>query len=112
MKIITRQQFTGALFEPLMDLVFVTGRAVPVTAGMIDINLFAATLTLINMSAFSLCPALLDVGDNLFVRKRHSVRELFQIFRPELTHYISQFDCHNLSFQMGLVMSFSTALRT
>lgn len=51
-----------------MDLVSVTGRAVPVTAGMIDINLLAATLTLVNMSAFSFCSALLDVGYDLFVR--------------------------------------------
>jgi hypothetical protein len=54
-KIITRQQFSGALLEPLMDLVSVTGRAVPVTAGMIDINLLAATLTLVNMPA-GICP--------------------------------------------------------
>jgi hypothetical protein len=79
MKIITRQQFSGALLEPFMDLVSVTGRAVPVTAGMIDIYLFAATFTLINMSAFSLCSALLDVADNLFVRKRHSAREPLQV---------------------------------
>jgi hypothetical protein len=62
-----------------MDLFSMTGRAVPVTAGMIDINFFAAMLTLVNMSALSLCSALLDIGDNLFVRKRHSVRELFQV---------------------------------
>ena len=62
-----------------MDLVSMTGRAVPVTAGMIDIYLFATTFTLINMSAFSLCSALLDVGDDLYVGKRHSVRKPFQV---------------------------------
>jgi hypothetical protein len=62
-----------------MDLVSMTGRTVPVTAGMIDIYLLAATFTLINMSAFGLCSALLDVGDNLFVRKRHSVRKPLKV---------------------------------
>ena len=62
-----------------MDLVSMTGGTVPVTAGMIDIYLLAAMLTLINMSAFSLCSALLDVRDDLFVRMRHSVREPFQV---------------------------------
>ena len=79
MKIITRQQFSGALLEPLLYLVSVTGRAVPVTAGMIDINLLAAMLALVNMSAFSLCSALLDVGYDLFVRKRHSIGEPLQV---------------------------------
>jgi len=62
-----------------MDLVSMTGGTVPVTAGMIDIYLLAAMLTLINMSAFSLCSALLDVGDNLFVRTRHSVRKPLKV---------------------------------
>ena len=79
MKIIARQQFSGALLEPLMYLVSVTGRAVPVTAGMIDINLLAATATLVNMSAHSLCSALLDVRYRPFVRNRHSAREPFEV---------------------------------
>jgi hypothetical protein len=64
-----------------MDLVSMTGRAVPVTAGMIDIYLFAAIFTLINMSALGLCsaPMYIGVGYNLFVRKRHSVREPLQV---------------------------------
>ena len=35
-KIVTRQQFRGALLKPLMDLIPVTSRAMPVTTGMID----------------------------------------------------------------------------
>ena len=67
MKIITRQQFSGALLKPFTYLVSVAGRAVPVTAGMIDINLLAATATLVDMSAPGLCSALLDVRYRLFV---------------------------------------------
>ena len=37
MKIIARQQFSGALLEPLMYLVSVTGRAVPVYAYSTDL---------------------------------------------------------------------------
>ena len=61
MKVVTGQQFSGALFEPLLYLVSVAGRAVPVAAGVIDIYLFTAMLTLVNVSAFGLCSALLDV---------------------------------------------------
>ncbi|MFH1076977.1 MAG: hypothetical protein V1753_09140 [Pseudomonadota bacterium] len=112
MKIITRQQFSGALLEPLMDLVSVTGRSVPFTAGMIDVNFLSAALTPVNMSALGLCSALLDVGDDLFVRKRHLSGKPIQVRRPEPTHDVGQFDCHNRSFQIELVISFSTALRT
>jgi hypothetical protein len=71
MKIITRQQFSDALLKPFMYLVTVTGRAVPVTASMIDINLFAATVTPVNMPALSLCSALLDASYCSFVRSKH-----------------------------------------
>jgi hypothetical protein len=70
-EIVARQQFSCSLFEPSADLVSVAGRAVPVTAGMIDIDLFAAMTTPINMPAFGLCSALLDVGYRLFVRGEH-----------------------------------------
>jgi hypothetical protein len=66
-KVVTGQQFGGSLFEPSAYLVSVAGRAVPVTAGMIDIHLSAATSTLIEMSALGLCSALLDVQDGLFM---------------------------------------------
>jgi hypothetical protein len=52
-------------------------------------------LTLVDMSAFSLCSALLDVGDDLFVRKRHSAREPLQVRRPKPMHDVGQFDFHS-----------------
>jgi hypothetical protein len=78
-KVVTGQQFGGSLFEPLLYLISVAGRAVPVTAGVIDIHLSAATSTLIEMSALGLCSALLDVQDGLFMRMGHSARELLQV---------------------------------
>ncbi|MDT8303076.1 MAG: hypothetical protein RQ760_16465 [Sedimentisphaerales bacterium] len=55
MKIITRQQFGGALLEPCPDLVTMTGRAVSVAAGMIDVNLFTALVTLVKMEEEPQC---------------------------------------------------------
>ena len=101
MKIITRQQFSAALLKPLMDLIFVTSRAMSVPAGMIDINLFTASVTMINMPAHRLCSALLDVSDGSFMRSEHGTREPLQVQWPELTHDLCQFDCHHQLFKRG-----------
>jgi len=112
MKIVTRQQFGAALLEPVLDRVPVTGRAVPVAAGVIDLHLLAAPLTLVHMSAVGLRSALLDVQEGLWVRTRHAAREPLQVGRPEPTHDLGQFDCPHRPFQTGRVMIFSIALRT
>ena len=53
-----------------------------------------------------------DEATVLKVLARHLSGNPFQVCRPEPTHHVGQFDCHNRSFQIELVMSFSMALRT
>jgi hypothetical protein len=80
-----------------------------VTAGVVDINLLAAIMTMINMTAHRFGSALLDVVYCFFMRSKHCPREALQVQWPELTHYVSQFDFHNRCTQVGSVMNFSMA---
>ena len=92
--------------DNLRSLIFVTSRAMSVPAGMIDINLFTTSVTMINMPAHRLCSAVLDVSDGSFMRSQHGTREPFQVQWPELTHDVSQFDCHYPLFIWGWSRTF------